>query len=158
MEKDRKEKTKTVEDTEVELEKLVEELTTEHLDVVENFASTIDIGYEDFEAEKWCKLIYFPSPIMPKRNLSRKLMWWIYMENYESSLDSQTLDVKRLEIEKCAYKKWGFTFLDIHSHYWQFHPEFIKPNMRVTNHTEDTVTGLQKCNIYKFKSDRGEKT
>ena len=94
MEEGRKEKNKTVKDTEVGLEKLVENLTTEHLDSVQNFATTIDIGYEDFEAEKWCKLIYFPSPIMPKSNLSRNLFWWIYMENYEASLDTQTLDIK----------------------------------------------------------------
>ena len=47
MEKSRNEKNKAVEDTEVGLEKLVEELTTEHLDAVQNFATTIDIGYED---------------------------------------------------------------------------------------------------------------
>ena len=85
-------------------------------------------------------------------------MWWIYMDDYESSLDSQTLDVKRLEIEKCAYKNCGFTFLDIHSYYWQFHPEYIKPNMRVTNHTKDTVTGLQNFNIDQLRSNREEKT
>ena len=80
------------------------------------------------------------------------------MDDYESSLDSQKLDVKRLEIEKCAYKNCGFTFLDIHSHYWQFHSEYIKPNMRVTNHTKDTVTGLQKFNIDQLGSNREEKT
>ena len=64
MEEGRNEKNKDVEDTEVGLEKLVEEITTEYLDAVQNFATTIHIGYEDFEAEKWCKLIYFPSPII----------------------------------------------------------------------------------------------
>ena len=106
MEKGRDEKKTVVEDTEVGLEKLVEGLTIEHLDAVQNIATSIDTGYSDFEAEKWCKLIYFPSPMMPKRNLSKKVLWWIYMENYESSLDTQTLDVKRLEIEKCAYMNY----------------------------------------------------
>ena len=133
-------------------------LTIEHLDAVQNMATNIDTGYSDFEAEKWCKLIYFPSPMTPKRNLSKKVLWWIYMENYESSLDTQTLDVKRLEIEKCAYMNCGFTFLDIHSHYWQFHPEYIKPNMRMTNYTKNTVTGLQKFNMGQLGSNQEEKT
>ena len=117
MEEGRKEKNKAVEDTEIGLEKLVEELTTEHLDTVQNFAATIDIGYEDFEAEKWCRLIYFPSPTMPRRSLSSSLYWWIYMDTYEASLDTLTMDIKRLEIERCAYMGCGFTFIDIHSHY-----------------------------------------
>ena len=65
-----------VKETELELEALVEEKINEHLDGVENIATSIDIGYSDFEAEKWCKLIYFPSPMTPKRNLSKKILWW----------------------------------------------------------------------------------
>ena len=57
MEEGREEKNNTVKDTEVELEKLVEELTTEHLETIQNFAATIDVGYEYFEAETWCRLI-----------------------------------------------------------------------------------------------------
>ena len=98
------EKETVVEETEVGLEKLVEELTIEHLEAVQNIATSIDTGYNDFEAEKWCKLIYFPSPMTPKRNLSQKVLWWICMENYESSLDTQTLDARRLEVERRAYK------------------------------------------------------
>ena len=59
-----------VEETETELEELVEEKINEHLDAVENIATGIDIGYSDFEVEKWCKLIYFPTPMTPKKNLS----------------------------------------------------------------------------------------
>ena len=69
------------------------------------------------------------------------------MDTYEASLDTITLDIKRLEIEKCAYMSCGFTFLDIHSHYWQFHPEYIKPNMRMTNYMKNTVTELQEVNM-----------
>ena len=83
-----------VKETETELEELVEEKINEHLDAVENIATSINIGYSDFEAEKWCKLIYFPSPMTPKRNLSQKILWWICMENYESSLDAKTLDAR----------------------------------------------------------------
>ena len=84
---------------------MVEELTTNHLVDVQNMVMSIDTGYSDFEAEKWCKLFYFPSPMIPERNVSRRLLWWMYMESYESSIDAQTLDVKRLEI---------------HTHFWIF--------------------------------------
>ena len=130
-----------VEETEIELEELVEEKINEHLDAVQNIATSIDIGYSDFEAEKWCKLIYFPSPMTPKRNLSQKILWWMCLESYESSVDAQTLDARSLEVERCAYKGCGYTFLDIHSHYWQFHPEFSKPNTKTPNLTNGTVTG-----------------
>ena len=80
------------------------------------------------------------------------------MENYESSLDTQTLDAKRLEVERCAYVNCGYTFLDIHSHYWQFHPEYIKPNMRTANCTKDTVTGFQESNMDQIGSNLEEDT
>ena len=60
MEKGREEKNETVKDTELELERLTGELTAEHLNIVEKFAATIDIGYEYFEADTWCRLLYFP--------------------------------------------------------------------------------------------------
>ena len=47
------EKNKDVEDSEERLEKLIEELTIEHLDAVQNMATSIDIGYTDFE--NWFK-------------------------------------------------------------------------------------------------------
>ena len=103
------EKRTTDVDTEVGLEKLVEGLTIEHQEAIQNMATSIDMGYSDFEAEKWCKLIYFPSPMTPKRNLSRKVMWWICMENYESSLDTQTFDARCLEVDRCVYKNCGCT-------------------------------------------------
>ena len=80
------------------------------------------------------------------------------MENYESSLDTQTLDAKRLEVEICAYLNCGYTFLDIHSHYWQFHPEYIKPNMRKANCTKDTVTEFQESNMDQIRSNLEEDT
>ena len=63
-----------VKETETELEELVEEKINEHLDAVQNIATSINIGYSDFEAEKWCKLIYFPTPMTPKRNLSQEIL------------------------------------------------------------------------------------
>ena len=73
MEEERIEKNIIVKDTEIMLERLIGELTAEHLETVQNFAATIDVGYEYFEADTWCRLLYFPSPIMPKRNLSKNL-------------------------------------------------------------------------------------
>ena len=49
------EKITIVEETEAELEELVKEKINGHLDAVQNIATSIDIGYSDFEAEKWCK-------------------------------------------------------------------------------------------------------
>ena len=75
METGQIEKITAVEDAEVGLEELVEGLTTNHLDDVQNMAMSIYTGYTDFEAEKWCKLSYFPSPMIPERNVSRKVLW-----------------------------------------------------------------------------------
>ena len=73
------------------------------------------------------------------------------MKSYESSIDAQTLDVKHLEIQRCAYLNCGYTFLDIHSHYWQFHSNYIKPNMKKTDCTKDTE--LQESNVNKLGSN-----
>ena len=127
MEEDRKEKNIIVKDTEIMLERLIGELTAGHLETVQNFAATIDVGYEYFEADTWCRLLYFPSPIMPKRTLSKNLYWWIFMDTYEAALDSLTMDLKSLKIQKCDYRGCGFTDIDIHSHNWQFHPDLVKP-------------------------------
>ena len=101
------EKMTAVKDAETGLEEVVKGLTTNHLDDVQNMAVSIDTGYSDFEAEKWCKFFYFPSPMLPERNVSRRVLWWMYMEAYKSSIDAETLDVKRLEIQQCAYLNSG---------------------------------------------------
>ena len=149
-------KSDIVKETEMELEALIKEKINEHLDAVENIATCIDIGYSDFEAEKWCKLIYFPSPL----NLSQRIMWWISLESLEASLDAQILDADSLEIERCTYQRCGYTFLDIHSHYWQYHPEFIKPNTKMANHTTGTATetGFQKMTMKQIESNPMEGT
>ena len=68
------EKKTAVEDAEIELEELIERLTINHTDAIQNMATSIDTGYTDFEAEKWCKLLYFPSPMMPERNVSKNVL------------------------------------------------------------------------------------
>ena len=68
------EKKTAIEDTEVELEELVERLTVNHKETIQNTAARIDTGYSDLEAEQWSKLLYFPFPMMPERNVSKKVM------------------------------------------------------------------------------------
>ena len=78
------------------------------------------------------------------------------MESYESSIDAQTLDAKRLEIERCAYLNCGYTFIDIHSHYWQFHSNYIKPNTVKANCTKNTVTESQESSVNQIGSNTGK--
>ena len=127
------------------------------MNIVEKFAATIDVGYEYFEADTWCRLLYFPSPIMPKRTLSKDLYWWIFMDSYEAALDSLTMDLKNLKIKKCSYRGCGFTVIDIHSHNWQFHPDLVKPNMRTTNYMKNTVSEVQGDDIGRLGSNQQEK-
>ena len=54
------EKKTAVEDAEMELEELVERLTINHKDTIQNMAASIDTGYSGPEAEQWSKLLYFP--------------------------------------------------------------------------------------------------
>ena len=77
----------------------------------------------------------------------------MYMGSYESSIDAQTLDAKRLEIEKCTYLRWGYTFIDIHSHYWQFHSNYIKPNAMKSSRTMDTITKSQESGVNQIGSN-----
>ena len=150
------EKMTAVKEAEVGLEEVVEELTANHLVDVENMALSIDTGYSDFEAEQWCKFFYFPSPMLPERNVKGRVLWWMYMEAYESSIDAQTLDVKRLEIQQCTYLNCGYTFLDIHCHYWQFHANYIKPNMKEIDCAEQTE--IQKADVSELGSEVVEDT
>ena len=66
------EKKTAVEDAEMELEALVERMTANHKETIQNMAASIDTGYSDPKAEQWSKLLYFPSPMMPERNVSKK--------------------------------------------------------------------------------------
>ena len=71
-----------VEETEVELEELVrEKIGDEHLNAVQNIASNIDTGYSNFEVEKWCRWIYFPTPMTHQKMLSQEILWWMSLES-----------------------------------------------------------------------------
>ena len=130
-----------VEETEVELEELVrEKIGDEHLNAVQNIVSSIDTGYSNFEVEKWCRWIYFPTPMTHQKMLSQEILWWMSLDSYESAVDAQMIDAREIEIETCAYKDCGYLFVDIQCHYWQFHPQFIKPNTNQANLTNEKVT------------------
>ena len=154
------EKITIVEETEAELEELVKEKISEHLDAVQNIATSIDIGYSNFEVEKWCKWIYFPTPMTHQRNLSQEILWWMSLESYEAAVGAQALDARNLEIETRAYKGCGYIFVDIQSHYWQFHPQFIKPNTKQANQANEKVTGkgVQEVRMDQERSNQLEET
>ena len=50
--------------------------------------------------------------------------------------------------------------MDIQSHYWQFHPQFIKPNTKQANQTNEKVTGkgVQKVHMDQKGSNQLEET
>ena len=75
-----------------------------------------------------------------QKMLSQEILWWMSLESYESAVDAQMTDAKEMEIETCTYKDCGYLFVDIQCHYWQFHPQFIKPNTNQANLINEKVT------------------
>ena len=142
MEEEKIEKNNDVKLTEEILEKLVKKVTAENLEITQNYAAAIDVGYEHFDTDVWCKILYYPSPIMPKRSLSKNLHWWIFLDMYEASLDKLTMDIKKVKIQKCNYR-CGYSFIDIHSHIWQHHPELINPNTGTVSYMANSIAGVQ---------------
>ena len=71
---------------------------------------------------------------------------------------SQMIDAKEIEIETCAYKDCGYLFVDIQCHYWQYHPQFIKPNTNRASMTNEIVTEekLSKAQIACERSNQME--
>ena len=102
---------------------------------MEHIASNIDIGYDNFEIEKLCRWIYLPTPM-----LSQEILRWMCMDNYEAAIDSQMIDAKEMQIETCAYRNCGYLFVDIQFHYWQYHPQYIRPNTNQASMINKTVS------------------
>ena len=129
-----------------------------HLYAMEHIASNIDIGYDNFEIEKLCRWIYLPTPMIPPKVLSQEILWWMIMDNYEATIDSQMEDAQEMQIEKCAYRNCGFLFVDIQFHYWQYHPQHIRPNMNQAGMIDkkDTEDKLQEVQEPYEKSDQVE--
>ena len=70
------------------------------------------------------------------------------------------IDAREIEIETCAYKDCGYLFVDIQCHYWQFHPQFIKPNTNQAKQTNKKVTkkGFQEVHVTQKESNQSEDT
>ena len=50
-------------------------------------ATSVDTGYSGPEAEQWSKLLYLPFPMMPEKDVSRNIMSWIQLGDYEALID-----------------------------------------------------------------------
>ena len=74
---------------------------------------------------------------------------------YEAAIDSQVEDAQKMQIEKCAYRNCGFLFVDIQFHYWQYHPQHIRPNTNQAGMIDkkDTEDKLQEVQVPCQKSD-----
>ena len=96
----------------------------------------------------------------PQKMLSQEILLWMCLDNYESAVDSQMIDAKEIEIETCAYKDCGYLFVDIQCHYWQYHPQFIKPNTNRASLTNEKVTEkeLPEVQIAHKRSNQSEDT
>ena len=79
---------------------------------------------------------------MPKRSLSENLHWWMFRDMYEASLEELTMDIKKVQIQRCNYR-CGYSFIDIHSHMWQYHPELIDPNTGTVSYMADSIAEVQ---------------
>ena len=133
-------KIEIIKETEAELGEVVKKkIGAKHLNALEHIASNIDIGNGDFEIEKLCRWIYVPTPINPQRMLDQEISTWVNLDTYEAAIDAQ-IDAKEIEIETCAYRECGYLFVDIQYHYWQYHPQFIKPNTNRAGMTNEIIT------------------
>ena len=112
------EKKTAIADAETELEDLVEGLTNSRKETFQNMATSVDTGYNGPEAEQWSKLLYFPSPMIPEKNVSRDVMSCIHMGSYEASIDAQKSEANRIVINKFPLLGCDYTFIDARNHYW----------------------------------------
>ena len=86
----------------------------------------------------WATLMYFPSPEMPMKKMSKFTYWYTYQDLYLSELDRLTDCLQTMEIKQC---KCGSSVIDFYGHSMQFHPEFINPDGSLK---ENAVAELQK--------------
>ena len=95
------------------------------------------------------------SPKMIKHQIKN----WVTLDSYEAAIDNQLEDAKKMQIEKCVYRDCGFLFVDIRMHYWQMHPEYIKPGMNQSskNHGKEAEGEHKKVQRPDGKSDPAEK-
>ena len=65
--------------------------------------------------------------MIPEKDVSRYVMSWIQLGDYEASIDEQKSEANRIVIKKCSLLGCDYTFIDDWSHHWQFHSDLIKP-------------------------------
>ena len=70
----------TINDTEGAVEEMVEQINGGKVELIQNYASYIDMGYVDCESDMWSTLIYYPSPEMPKKSMSEYTYWYTFMD------------------------------------------------------------------------------
>ena len=119
------EKSTAIADAEAELVGLIIGLTNSHRETFQNMATIVDTGYTGPEAEQWTKLLYLPCPMIPEKNVSRNIMSWIQLGDYEASIDEQISKVNQIVIKKCSQQGCDYTFIDEWVHCWQFHSDII---------------------------------
>ena len=56
------------------LENIVKETIAGSLEITQNYAAAIDVGYEHYDTNVWCKILYYPSPVMPKKSERKTLL------------------------------------------------------------------------------------
>ena len=128
----------TISDTENTVEELVGSITAGKLEVLQYYANHIDMGYINCESTNWAALMYYPSPVMPMKKMSRVTYWYTYQDLYMSVLDRLTDCLQTIEFEQC---RCGFSVIDFHGHSMQCHQEFINPDGSMK---ENAVAELQK--------------
>ena len=52
------------------------------------------------------------------------------------------MDIKKVQIQRCNYR-CGYSFIDIHSHMWQHHPELVDPNTGTVSYMADSIAEVQ---------------
>ena len=113
-----------INDTEGTVEEMVEQITGGKGEFIQKYASYIDIGYVDCESDMWSTLMYYPSPEMPKKNMSEYVYWYTYMDLYMAVLDRLTDCLQTVNIQKC---KCGFSVIIFDGYIMQYHREFLNP-------------------------------
>ena len=71
-------KKEVIQDTEAELKDIVEKkIGDEHIYAMEHITGMIDMGYDNIKIAKLCRWVYLPTPMIPPKVLSQKILRWM---------------------------------------------------------------------------------
>ena len=88
----------------------------EFKDRLENITIMMDRGINDKSLLEMCSMVYLPTWTTPRfpQNIERnQVETWVILEGYETSLDRQTEDAKKVKITKCeADRSCDFFFFN----------------------------------------------